>query len=221
MVVDYIITDKDFGHLYIKRNARAVRYTFRPAQDGGKGVLITAPRYFSLPDLQRAVEEMRPRLHAMIQKAEAIEQQKQERPQLTPEQKAEQRRAIERMRALAKRTLPPKLLSIAEEYGFKVKEVKINSARTRWGSCVCRKKGLFARKEYTINLSLYCILLPDHLQRYIMLHELTHIHHMDHSAAFHAELDTMLEGKEKALEQELKRCSKDLISDSLPFRPNA
>ncbi len=204
MIVDYILADKDFGHLYIKKNARAVRYTFRPAHDGGKGILVTAPRLFSLPDLQRAVEEMRPRLLAMIEKDAALQEQKRQRPQPTPEQLAEQQQRIEQMRTLAKRDLPPKLLALAKQYGFTVKEVKINSARTRWGSCVARKKGLFSRKEYTINLSLYCVLLPEHLQRLIMLHELTHIHHMDHSAAFHAELDEMLGGKEKEYEKELK-----------------
>ncbi len=210
MVVDYILADKDFGHLYIKKNARAVRYTFRPAHDGGKGILITAPRFFSLPDLQRAVEEMRPRLLAMIEKDAALQEQKRQRPQPTPEQLAEQQQRIEQMRVLAKRDLPPKLLALAKQYGFSVKEVKINSARTRWGSCVARKKGLFSRKEYTINLSLYCVLLPEHLQRLIMLHELTHIHHMDHSAAFHAELDKMLGGKEKELERELKVFQKNM-----------
>ncbi len=203
MTVDYILEDKDFGHLYIKRNVRAVRYTFRPAHDGGRGILITVPRLFSMPHLKESVEEMRPRLQDMIEKDAAIEQKKRER-QPTPEQLLEERRRIERMRALAKRDLPPKLLALAQQYGFKVKEVKISSARTKWGSCVARKKGLLSRKEYTINLSLYCILLPDHLQRMIMLHELVHTHHMDHSAAFHAELDTLLGGTEKALEKELK-----------------
>lgn len=211
MLVDYIIVDPEFGKLYIKTNVRAVRYTFRPANDGANGILITVPRLYSLPDLQRAVNEMRPRLRLMLQKAAEIELQKQVLPKPTPEQLAEKRRTLERMRTLAKRTLPPKLLALAEEYGFKVKEVKITSARGRWGSCVVRKRSLFSRKEYTINLSLYCILLPDHLQRLIMLHELTHIHHMDHSEAFHAELDKMLDGKEKALEQELKRFSKTMF----------
>ena len=204
MVVDYILNDKDFGHLYIKRNARAVRYTFRPAHDGGKGVLITVPRLFAMPDLQRAVEEMRPRLLAMMEKDAALQEQKRQRPQPSAEQLAEASRKIEQLRILAKRDLPPKLLALAKQYGFPVKEVKINSARTRWGSCACHKKGLLGRKEYTINLSLYCMLLPEHLQRLIMLHELTHIHHMDHSAAFHAELDALLDGKEKELEKELK-----------------
>ena len=214
MVVDYILADKDFGHLYIKKNARAVRYTFRPAHDGGKGVLITAPRYFSLPDLQRAVEEMRPRLLTMIEKDAALQHQQRQRPQPTPEQAAEKQRHLEQMRAQAKRDLPPKLLALAKQYGFPVKEVKINSARTRWGSCVARKKGLFSRKEYTINLSLYCILLPEHLQRLIMLHELTHIHHMDHSPAFHAELNTLLDGKEQELEQELKAFQRNRMQPS-------
>lgn len=216
MVVDYILADKDFGHLYIKRNARAVHYTFRPAHDGGQGILITAPRYFSLPDLQRAVEEMRPRLLIMMEKDAALQEQKRQRPQPTPEQKAEQQQRIEQLRALAKRDLPPKLMALAQQYGFKVKEVKINSARTRWGSCVVRKKGLFSRKEYSINLSLYCILLPEHLQRLIMLHELTHIHHMDHSPAFHAELDALLDGKEKELECELKVFQKNSLKVQMP-----
>lgn len=214
MVVDYILTDKDFGHLYIKRNARAVRYTFRPAHDGGKGVLVTAPRFFSLPDLQRAVEEMRPRLLAMIEKDAALQEQKRQCPQPTAEQLAEKQRHLEQMRAQAKRDLPPKLLALAKQYGFPVKEVKINSARTRWGSCACHKKGLLSRKEYTINLSLYCMLLPEHLQRLIMLHELTHIHHMDHSPAFHAELNALLGGKEQELEQELKAFQRNRMQPS-------
>lgn len=207
MQVDYILPDEEFGHLYIKRNARAVRYTFRPAHDGGQGILITAPRLFAMPDLQRAVEEMRPRLRAMIERDAALQEQQRQHPQPTPEQLAQDRRAVERMRALAKRDLPPMLLALARQYGFTVHEVKINSARTRWGSCVARKHGLFGRKQYTINLSLYCILLPPHLQRLVMLHELTHIHHMDHSPAFHRELDAMLDGQEKVLNQELRAFS--------------
>lgn len=203
MTVDKILPDAEFGHIYIKCNARAVRYTFRPAKDGSPecGILVTVPRCYMLADVQRSVEEMRPRLRTLVQR----QQQLPPKPQPTAEQRAETVQRIERMRALAKRVLPPKLLALAEDYGFKVEEVKISSARTRWGSCVARKRGLWGKKEYTINLSLYCILLPDHLQRLIMLHELTHIHHMDHSPAFHAELDALLGGQEKALEQELKQ----------------
>lgn len=210
MVVDYIIEDKDFGKLYIKRNARAVRYTFRPAHDGGKGILVTVPRLFSMPDLQRALEEMRPRLLAMMEKDAVIEQRKRQRPQPTVQDIIDRKIKTEQMRIQAWRELPPKLMALAQQYGFKVKEVKINSARGRWGSCVSHKKGLLSRTEYSINLSLYCVLLPEHLLRLIMLHELTHIHHMDHSPAFHAELDSMLGGKEKELERELKEFTKGL-----------
>lgn len=200
-----ILEDTEFGRLYIKTHARAVRYTFRPVHDGTRGLIITVPRFYILADVQRAVEQMRPRLRLMLQKQEALTQLKQQRPQPSPEQLEEKRRNIEKLRLQAKQELPPKLMALAEEYGFKVKTVRISSARTRWGSCACHKKGLFARKEYTINLSLYCVLLPEHLQRLIMLHELTHIHHMDHSAAFHAELNEMLDGKEMEYEKELKK----------------
>ena len=48
-----------------------------------------------------------------------------------------------------------------------------------------------------------------------MLHELTHIHHMDHSPAFHAELNTLLEGKEKEYEKELKSFKLGSLPDNL------
>lgn len=204
MQVDKILSDSEFGHLYIKTHARAVRYTFRPAHDGGRGILITVPSRYVLSDVCCAVETMRPRLRVMMQRNELQEKQLREKPQPSAEEKAEAYRRIERLRALAKRELPPRLLALAKDFGFQVDQVKISSARSRWGSCVARKKGLFGRMQYTINLSLYCVLLPEHLQRLVMLHELTHIHHMDHSPAFHAELNGMLGGQEIRLEQELK-----------------
>ena len=204
MRVDTIIEDEEFGHCYIRCNARAVRYTFRPACDGSAqcGILITVPPFYLLTSVAQSIDLMRPKLRILIRKAQ---EQQGDQHQSSVEQKAEHRRNIEQMRMQAKRDLPPKLLALAQQFGFEVKDVKITSARTRWGSCVARKRGVWGRKEYTVNLSLYCILLPERLQRLVMLHELTHIHHMDHSAAFHAELNAMLDGQEKNLEKELKQ----------------
>jgi predicted metal-dependent hydrolase len=49
------------------------------------------------------------------------------------------------------------------------------------------------------------MLLPEHLVRYIILHEYAHLTHMDHSPAFHALVNQYTGGKEKELEKELKQ----------------
>jgi predicted metal-dependent hydrolase len=48
------------------------------------------------------------------------------------------------------------------------------------------------------------MLLPDELREFIILHELCHTQHHNHSTAFHALLNTLVGGKEKALNRELK-----------------
>ena len=56
----------------------------------------------------------------------------------------------------------------------------------------------------SINLSVYLMTLPSHLINYVILHELCHTVHHDHSDAFWALMDKVTEGKSKSLHKELK-----------------
>jgi hypothetical protein len=125
-----------------------------------------------------------------------------------------ERAIIEGVRMFAKAQLLPRLLGYASRYGIQLNEVKINSSKGRWGSCSQHKRRtlLNSKKSYNINLSLFTLLLPMHLQKLILLHELTHTLYMDHSPAFHAHLNTWLEGKEDALEKELKKYTTTIFS---------
>lgn len=58
-------------------------------------------------------------------------------------------------------------------------DVRISDAHARWGSCSSRGK---------IMLSTRVLFLPVHLARHVVLHELAHLAHLDHSAAFHQRL---------------------------------
>ncbi|MDD2797827.1 MAG: SprT family zinc-dependent metalloprotease [Bacteroidales bacterium] len=105
-------------------------------------------------------------------------------------------KGIERyLRSDAKMHLPERLKMLADQKGLKFSEVKINSSKTRWGSCSGRK---------SINLSFYLMLLPSHLIDYVLLHELTHTLEMNHSPRFWAKLDEFAQNKSDKFKKELK-----------------
>lgn len=96
----------------------------------------------------------------------------------------------------AKRLLPEQTKTLADKYGFSYTSVKIQSGKTRWGSCSGGKN---------INLSLYLMLLPAHLIDYVILHELCHTREMNHSPKFWAWMDKVTESQSKQLRTELKK----------------
>ena len=122
----------------------------------------------------------------------------------------------EQVRGYAKGMLPPRLRALSQQFNLPIKSIQINSAHGRWGSCSHHVRSVFGvLKEdsgYAIHLSLYVLLLPERLQRLIMLHELTHTLEMNHSPRFHAKLDAMLGGTEAVLEAELKHYSTSIFS---------
>lgn len=109
----------------------------------------------------------------------------------------------EALRHQAKLQLPNRLMELASAYGLQVLEVRIHNTKGRWGSR--SSKGI-------INLSFYLLLLPRHLQDYVMMHELCHITYMDHSPRFWALLDRYCQGQNKKYRSEMKRYDTSIFS---------
>lgn len=108
------------------------------------------------------------------------------------------------LRNSARGYLPAAITRLANQHGFHYTSLRLSSARTRWGSC-SGKNG--------ISLSIFIMLLPEHLREFIILHELCHTRHHNHSEAFHALLDSLVQGKEKAFNRELKAYIIPIIKD--------
>ena len=102
-------------------------------------------------------------------------------PQLPP---AAEKARVEELRRAAKADLYNKLT--------------IRASRTKWGSCTGTNN---------ISLSLFLMTLPEHLRDFVIVHELCHTVHHDHSPKFHALVDRLVGGNEKALNRELKAFS--------------
>lgn len=100
------------------------------------------------------------------------------------------------LRKEAKRLLPDRTKQLAGKFGFYYSMVKIQSSKSRWGSC---------SRERSINLSFYLMLLPSHLIDYVILHELCHTKEMNHSEKFWKWMNKVTDGQGKELRTELKK----------------
>ncbi len=75
----------------------------------------------------------------------------------------------------ARQYLLPWLAQTAAELGLAYTKACIRAQKTRWGSCSAGK---------VINLNRNLLFLPPSLVRYLFVHELSHIRHMNHSPQF-------------------------------------
>jgi len=86
------------------------------------------------------------------------------------------RRALLRWLALtAQQAFAPSLARLAAEMQVGYGRLQIRRQRTRWGSCSTRG---------TISLNACLLFQPPPVVRYLMVHELAHVTHMNHSPRF-------------------------------------
>ena len=92
-----------------------------------------------------------------------------------------------------RRALVPWLERLALESGFELAHVQLRRQRSRWGSC---------SRSGTISLNVALLFQPAGVVRYLFLHELCHLRHMNHSARFWR-LVAAYEPEWRALDNEL------------------
>lgn len=232
------VIDKELGKILIKRNARAKRVIARRHHNYFQ---ITVPSYMPNKDILKRIEELRTRmLELPEQKIEKIDintsfttatfdvalfrisntnnsiyynlkdgKLKIKIPdhfdiESNPVQDTLRQIIIDNLRKEAKRVLPPKVEFFANRWNLKVKNIKIGSSKTRWGSCSNKKN---------INLSLFLMMMPNHLIDYVILHELAHIEELNHSSNFWNLLNIFCESRCNELDKE----SRNYISPQLKF----
>ena len=161
--------DPDLGEVFLRKSVRARGLSIRVHPT--RGITVTVPFYVPYSAGLAFLASRREWALEALTRARS-------RNADLPEGES-----IESLRAQAKASLPDRLRMLADRYGFQFNRVVIKHNTSNWGSC--STKG-------NINLNLNLMRVPVPLQDYILLHELTHLHHPDHSAAFHAELEKHL-----------------------------
>lgn len=89
--------------------------------------------------------------------------------------------------------LVPWLRRLSQQYDLPCGVVQVRLQRTRWGSCSSRG---------TLSLNAALLFLPPELVRHVLLHELCHTRHLDHSPDFWRTLER-LEPRTRELESRL------------------
>jgi predicted metal-dependent hydrolase len=138
-------------------------------------ILVRAPKRMCDDEIQDIIAKKR----SWIEKHYLVMQERQNNfKQLAPYTKEELNELTEKARTV----IPQKVKEYAERIGTDYGHITIRHQRTRWGSC--SSKG---------NLNFNCLLMlfPDEVIDSVVVHELCHRKHMNHSAAFYREVETV------------------------------
>ncbi len=135
-------------------------------------LLVRAPLRISNTEISRFLQEKQGWIDKHLARVRAQEEAKKG---ISPLTGAELRTLVQD----AKRLIPDRVAYFARVLGVSYGRITIRCQRTRWGSCSSRG-----------NLNFNCLLMlaPRDVLDSVIVHELCHRKHMDHSAAFYQEV---------------------------------
>ncbi len=204
-----IIQDEEFGKITVRRSARATQIRIRIAPDGT--LRASLPLYAPLFLLKRLLKSSRPELRAIVAQAQPTEEYvdgmrigkshsliirplssgsftvaRHDRritvslPTTKSIKDSDVTRAVRdsiigALRLEAKSYLPKRLSYLSHSLGLGYEKVRFSHASGRWGSC---------SSTGTISLNIALMKLPFELIDYVIVHELSHTRHMNHSPEF-------------------------------------
>ena len=128
-------------------------------------VIARVPRHMSERRVQAFIEAH----EAWIERALAKARQRRENTVYMTQQD------VEELREQAKKYLIPRTYELAARMKVHPQNVTIRNQKTRWGSCSARQ---------TLSLNCQLMVLPEDVRDYVIIHELCHLVHFNHSPAF-------------------------------------
>lgn len=138
-------------------------------------ILVRAPLRMRMEDIERFVSEHEQWAEKHLERVR-IRRERERRYESSPE-------AVEQLKKQAAAFIPPRVAYYAQLMGLHPTGVKITSARKRFGSCSGKNSLCF---------SYQLMMYPPAAIDYVVVHELAHIVHKNHSAAFYRLIEQYL-----------------------------
>ena len=111
---------------------------------------------------------------------------------------------IQIYKRVATQYLGDRAMHFGKKIGLIPVSVKVNNAKTRWGSCSSKK---------SINFSWRLIMAPDQVIDYVIVHELAHLQELNHSPRFWGLVESILLDY-KNRQKELKEFQKKIAAEN-------
>lgn len=182
---------------------RAGNRSIRISVKAERGVLVTYPWYTPFAQAERFLLQNIGNINKMLSRGKSQKRHSLIQNYLNGSFGEPQQ--ISTLRQRAKEALPLRTAQIAaamrtlHKRPFAYQRIAIKLNKTNWGSCSAKNN---------INLNLALPLLPDALRDYVIIHELCHLEHHNHSAEFHRLLNSsclaLLGRPERELVKELR-----------------
>lgn len=159
-----ILNDPEFGEVIVRKNplSKSVRFSVSPS---GR-LQMSVPQHTSDFLVRRFLKVNRDLIKSRIPLGD---------PKAQRARDAKKKILMKK----AKDYLPYRLEYYAKLYGYVYDHCRLSHAATRWGSCSSNR---------TISLNIGLMQVPEPLRDYVIIHELAHLNHMDHSDAFWTEV---------------------------------
>ena len=180
-----VINDSEFGEVLVRKNALSRNIKFSISTSGR--LQMSVPKYTSDFLAKRFLNSNREMVRNKL-------------PIKDPEGQRARDYQKKVLMKKARLELPYRLEYFAKLYGYKYEKCRLSHANTRWGSCSSNR---------TISLNIGLMKVPPALRDYVIIHELAHLNHMDHSKAFWAEVGSH-DKNYKIHEKKLKQFSPGL-----------
>ena len=144
------------------RRARRLRLTITPDAE----VIATIPFFMARTEAERWVQKKSGWIAKTLAKLKKLP------PQTLPKLS---RRDYKQYKNAALHLVKARIDELNLTYNFNFRHVSIRSQTSRWGS---------ASRQGNLNFNYRIVFLPPDLQDYLIVHELCHLKHMNHSKTF-------------------------------------
>lgn len=167
----------------LRRLSRSRRITLSVNSKGK--VRVTAPKLVPKSVIEKFVKTKHGWIEEVLKKLEAVTKSEFSGPKYS----------YHANKARAKKVIVERVKYFAGLHGFSFKRISIKNTSSRWGSCSTNDN---------LNFNYKLIFLSERLLEYVVVHELCHLRHHNHSASFWAEVGNILPDY-RVRERELKK----------------